>query len=124
LKTYADLPGVRTVGFLGAPAAAYQQADIFVFPSIEEGSALVTDEAMACGLPVVTTPNAGSVVRDGVEGFIVSIRDPDALAERIDQLRSDADLRREMGYAARTRATQFTWEIRGETLARYYSSLR
>jgi glycosyltransferase involved in cell wall biosynthesis len=124
LKTYADLPGVRTVGFLGAPAAAYQQADIFVFPSIEEGSALVTYEAMACGLPVVTTPNAGSVVRDGVEGFIVSIRDPDALAERIDQLRSDADLRREMGYAARTRATQFTWEIRGETLAHYYSSLR
>jgi len=84
----------------------------------------VTYEAMACGLPVVTTPNAGSVVRDGVEGFIVSIRDPDALAERIDQLRSDADLRREMGYAARTRATQFTWEIRGETLAHYYSSLR
>jgi len=124
LKTYADLPGVRTVGFLGAPAAAYQQADIFVFPSIEEGSALVTYEAMACGLPVVTTPNAGSVVRDGVGGFIVSIRDPDALAERIDQLRSDADLRREMGYAARTRATQFTWEIHGETLARYYSSLR
>jgi glycosyltransferase involved in cell wall biosynthesis len=124
LKTYADLPGVRTVGFLGAPAAAYQQADIFVLPSIEEGSALVTYEAMACGLPVVTTPNAGSVVRDGVEGFIVSIRDPDALAERIDQLRSDADLRREMGYAARTRATQFTWEIRGETLAHYYSSLR
>jgi glycosyltransferase involved in cell wall biosynthesis len=124
LKTYAELPGVRIVGFSGAPATAYQQADIFVLPSIEEGSALVTYEAMACGLPVVTTPNAGSVVRDGVEGFIVSIRDPDALAERIDQLRSDADLRREMGYAARTRATQFTWEIRGETLARYYSSLR
>jgi glycosyltransferase involved in cell wall biosynthesis len=124
LKTYAELPGVRIVGFSGAPATAYQQADIFVLPSIEEGSALVTYEAMACGLPVVTTPNAGSVVRDGVEGFIVSIRDPDALAERIDQLRSNADLRREMGYAARTRATQFTWEIRGETLARYYSSLR
>jgi glycosyltransferase involved in cell wall biosynthesis len=124
LKTYAELPGVRIVGFSGAPATAYQQADIFVLPSIEEGSALVTYEAMACGLPVVTTPNAGSVVRDGVEGFIVSIRDPDALAERIDQLRSNADLRREMGYAARTRATQFTWEILGETLARYYSSLR
>ena len=86
LKTYAELPGVRIVGFSGAPATAYQQADIFVLPSIEEGSALVTYEAMACGLPVVTTPNAGSVVRDGVEGFIVSIRDPDALAERIESV--------------------------------------
>jgi len=121
LKTYADLPGVRTVGFLGAPAAAYQQADIFVFPSIEEGSALVTYEAMACGLPVVTTPNAGSVVRDSIEGFIVPIRDPDALAERMEQLRANPRLRQEMGRAARARAEQFTWEQHGQELAQLYT---
>jgi glycosyltransferase involved in cell wall biosynthesis len=120
LKAYADLPGVRILGFLGAPAAAYQQADVFVFPSIEEGSALVTYEALACGLPVVTTPNAGSVVRDGVEGFIVPIRDPDALAERMERLRADSRLRREMGQAARARAEQFTWERHGKALAQYY----
>jgi len=122
LKTYADLPGVRTVGFLGAPAAAYQQADIFVFPSIEEGSALVTYEAMACGLPVVTTPNAGSLIRDGVEGFIVPIRDPDALAARMEHLRADAQLRREMGRAACARVETLTWEKHGQELSRIYSS--
>jgi glycosyltransferase involved in cell wall biosynthesis len=123
LKTYADLPGVRTVGFLGAPAAAYQQADIFVFPSIEEGSALVTYEAMACGLPVVTTPNAGSLVRDGVEGFIVPIRDPDALAERMERLRANARLRQALGRAARMRAEEFTWEQHGQALIQHYKSI-
>ena len=123
LKGYADLPGVRMVGFLGTPAAAYQQADIFVFPSLEEGSALVTYEAMACGLPVVTTPNAGSVVREGIEGFIAPIRDPDALAAHMEQLRADARLRREMGRAARARSETLTWENHGQNLSTVYPSL-
>ena len=123
LKGYADLPGVRMVGFLDTPAAAYQQADIFVFPSIEEGSALVTYEAMACGLPVVTTPNAGSLVRDGVEGFIVPIRDPDALAERMERLRANARLRQALGRAARMRAEEFTWEQHGQALIQHYKSI-
>ena len=46
-------------------------ADVFVFPSLFEGSAVVTYEALACGLPSVVTPDAGSVVRDGIEGFVV-----------------------------------------------------
>jgi glycosyltransferase involved in cell wall biosynthesis len=123
LKGYADLPGVRIMGFLGTPAAAYQQADIFVFPSLEEGSALVTYEAMACGLPVVTTPNAGSLVRDGVEGFIVPIRDPDALAERMERLRANARLRQALGRAARMRAEEFTWEQHGQALIQHYKSI-
>ncbi len=47
------------------------QADVFVFPSLFEGSAVVTYEAMASGLPCVVTPDAGSVVRDGIEGYVV-----------------------------------------------------
>jgi len=119
LQRYLDLPGLRLIGHLADPVEAYQQADVFVFPSIEEGSALVTYEALACGLPVVTTPNAGSVVRDGVEGFIVPIRDVDALAAALERLRADEQLRREMGRAARARAEEFTWEKYGERLSHY-----
>jgi len=82
----------------------YRWADIFVFPTICEGSALVVYEALASGLPVITTPNAGSIVRDGVDGFIVPIRDPDALADRIQRLASDIRLRREMAQNALERA--------------------
>lgn len=58
----------------------YEWADVFCFPSITEGSAGVTYEALAAGLPVITTPNAGSIVRDGIDGFIVPIRDAKSLA--------------------------------------------
>ena len=89
--------------------ALYQDADVFVYPSLHEGSAFVTYEALASGLPVVTTPNAGSVVREGEEGFVVPIRDVDALVERIERLRRDGDLRRAMSVKARARAEQFSW---------------
>lgn len=117
LARWRDLPGVRMMGYARHPLSLYQQADVFVFPTIEEGSALVTYEALACGLPVVTTPNAGSVVRDGSEGFIVPIRDVDALATRLERLRADEQLRRELGQAARRRAEAFTWDRHGDQLA-------
>ena len=61
----------------------YQWADIFVLPSIVEGSATVIYEALMSGLPVITTPNSGSIVRNGSDGFIVPARNPDALAKAI-----------------------------------------
>ncbi|MGE3314266.1 MAG: glycosyltransferase family 4 protein, partial [Planctomycetaceae bacterium] len=63
----------------------YEWADVVVLPSISEGSANVCYEALAHGVPVVTTPHAGSVVRDGRDGFIVPIRDVDALVEVIER---------------------------------------
>ena len=64
-----------------------------MFPSLHEGSAFTVFEALASGLPVVTTPNAGSVVRDGEEGYIVPIRDVPALMDRILRLYENVDLR-------------------------------
>ena len=76
-------------------------ADVFVFPSLFEGSAVVTYEALACGLPSVVTPDAGSVVRDGIEGFVVPPRDVDDLAAAMEQLGNDPELRARMAAAAR-----------------------
>lgn len=94
----------------------YKWADVFVFPTICEGSATVVYEALSAGLPVITTPNAGSVVRDGVEGFIVPIRDAEALAEKIDLLASHPDLLAYMSHKALERAAEFSWEKYGERL--------
>ncbi|MBU1109746.1 MAG: glycosyltransferase family 4 protein [Candidatus Riflebacteria bacterium] len=88
----------------------FQSADIFVYPSLHEGSALAIYEALASGLPVVTTPNAGSVVRDGEEGFIVPIRDIDTLMAKILLLYQNEDLRVKMSQQARKRAESFTWQ--------------
>jgi len=85
------------------------QADVFVFPSLFEGSAVVTYEALACGLPCIVTPNAGSVARDGVEGLVTPPGDARALAAAMVRLGENPDLRRRMAAAARTRALEFDW---------------
>lgn len=88
----------------------YQTADIFVYPSLHEGSALAIYEALASGLPVITTPNSGSVVRDGVDGFIVPIRDVEKLKEKMLLLYQDRELRQRMAVQARITAESFTWQ--------------
>ncbi|KYC37743.1 glycosyl transferase family 1 [Scytonema hofmannii PCC 7110] len=61
----------------------YNWADVFVLPSICEGSAMVTYEALLAGVPTITTDNSGSVVRDGIDGAIVPIREIDAIANQL-----------------------------------------
>ncbi len=109
LRNYLD--EVEYVGRVGSREmpALMAKADVFVFPSLFEGSAVVTYEALASGLPCVVTPNAGSVVRDGVDGFLVPARDVDALAARIENLGRDVDLRAAASRAARIRALEFDW---------------
>ncbi len=97
-------------------AEHYQWADVFVLPSICEGSATVVYEALGHGLPVVTTPNAGSVVRDGLEGFIVPIRDVAAITRCLDRLSTDAQMWREMSQSAYRRSLEFTVERYQERL--------
>jgi glycosyltransferase involved in cell wall biosynthesis len=94
----------------------YAQADVLLLPSISEGSATVCYEALASGLPVVTTANAGSVVRDGVDGFVVPIRDPAALADRISLLSRDRQRLEEMSRQATQTAEQYTWNCYGKRL--------
>lgn len=88
---------------------AYRAADVFVFPSLAEGGVYVIYEALAAGLPCIVSANAGSAVRDGIEGFVVPVGDIEALATRLRQLADDEGLRRRMALAARSRAQQFAW---------------
>ncbi|PYU32672.1 MAG: hypothetical protein DMG28_10860 [Acidobacteria bacterium] len=87
----------------------FERADVFVYPSLHEGSALAIYEALACGLPIITTPNSGSMVQDGIQGYIVPIRDVERLKEKILLLYENRELRQEMSRRARLRAEEFTW---------------
>jgi alpha-maltose-1-phosphate synthase len=116
LKPYLDF--VEPLGRVSQSEmpARMASADVFVFPSLFEGSAVVTYEALATGLPSVVTPSAGSVVRDGVEGFVVPSSQVDSLAFRMEQLGNDPGLRASMGSAARARALSFDWPQYHESL--------
>jgi glycosyltransferase involved in cell wall biosynthesis len=96
--------------------AKFAAADVFVLPSLAEGSAEATYEALAWGVPVITTPESGSVARDGIDGRIVRSRDPEALANAITEIIEDRQLRMRMSGAARDRAREFTWEHYGDRL--------
>jgi len=90
--------------------ALFTQADLFVFPSLAEGSALVTYEALASGLPCIVTYESGSVVRDGIEGFVVPGGDISLLKERLLYLYHNGALRQQMAVAARQRAEDYSWQ--------------
>jgi glycosyltransferase involved in cell wall biosynthesis len=99
--------------------AEMERQDVLVFPTLSEGLALVILEAMSRGMAVVTTANSGGlgIIRDGVEGFIVPIRSPEALADRIERLAGDRDLLEAMSEAALKRARECTWQKYRELLA-------
>lgn len=101
----------------------YQNSDVFVLPTLSEGSALVVYEAMSAGLAVVTTPNAGSVVRDGVDGLLVPACDVEALQDKIHYLYQHPHVRAALGNSARLRAGEFTWERYRERLLEAYARI-
>jgi starch synthase len=90
----------------------YSAASVLVFPSLVEGLALVQLEAMACGIPIITTANAGGsdIVTDNVEGFIVPIRDLEALKEKLEWCYRYPQELAAMGIAARRKAEQLNWK--------------
>lgn len=88
----------------------FAEADIFVLPTLAEGSATVVYEAMAAGLPVITTHEAGAPITAGVDGLIVPSRDIEALATAIVSLVDDRDGRDEIAAMARQSASHFTVE--------------
>jgi glycosyltransferase involved in cell wall biosynthesis len=95
---------------------------VFVFPSTLEGSAKSVYEALACALPVITTEESGSVVRDGVDGFIVPSCDVDALVDKMRRLYDDTALRARMAASARARAMEFTWDRYARAVVSAYSA--
>ena len=111
----------RALSFLGrVPRASianeFATADVLVLPTLAEGSATVTYEALAAGVPVITTRSAGSVVRHDVDGLIVPERDPDALATAIEDIVEDRERRDAMAAAARAHAPEYSWPRYGERL--------
>jgi len=116
LARYRDLPGLRVEGFARDTAPHYAAASVLVLPTLDEGSAKVTAEAMAAGLPVVTTPEAGSLVVDGESGYLVPATDVESLAERLARLHAHPEGGAMLGAAARERILPYTW-------ARYQAGL-
>ncbi len=104
----------------------YSQGSVFCLASVEDGFGMVQAQAMACGLPAICTNHTGAadLVREGQNGFVVPIRDVDALKEKILYFYENPEARREMGEAAR-RSVQagFSWSDYGKTMIAAYEKI-
>jgi glycosyltransferase involved in cell wall biosynthesis len=123
----ANLPNVTIKGKVphSELPAIMQAHDVFVFPSYFEGFGLVLLEAMACGLPIITTPaTAGpDIIEEGKEGFIIPIGNAAACKQAILNLLEDRNKLAEMGKAAVKKAHTFTWDRYGNAWATFIQKI-
>ena len=112
-------------GFVYEPPRAHaavlhlmRSCDVLVLPSIVEGRALVQQEAMACGLPLIVTRNAGGedLIVEGQTGFLVPAGQPAAIAEKIEWFIENRGKLPGMSAAARSKAAELTWLAYGELI--------
>lgn len=115
-RYFGHLPQSTLVQYLS-------QSSVFALCSIEEGMAMVQAQAMACGLPLICTTNTGGedLVEEGQEGFVIPIRDVDALKEKILYFYDHPQECRRMGQLARKRVSEgLTWDCYGERMCAEY----
>jgi len=123
-----DLSNVEMLGGMAQQklAECMSGSHVMVLPSIEEGMALVQAQAMACGCPVISSFHTGGedLFQDGVEGFLVPIRSPEAIHARLDQFAADPQLQRKMSDAARSRVQSLGgWSDYGEKYSSFLTTL-
>lgn len=100
------------------------RAEIFIFPSLAEGSAQVIFEAMAAGCFIITTPNSGSIVRDGIHGFVVPPGDAGALADAVRRAAADRSRIAEIGARnAQIVASEYSQDKYGKRVVELLDSL-
>ncbi len=102
----------------------YQEANIFVLPTFLEGSAKVVYEAMSSGLPVITTPNAGSIIRHGYDGIIIALGNLKELKKWMRELYKKSSLRKELGLAARKSVRKYTWNAYARRIVKKYKLIK
>lgn len=107
---YKEDDSIEFVSFTNDLASHYKYADVFIMPSLEEGSPLVTYLAIGAGLPCLVSPMAGEgVIRNDIEGYIIQPHDKEQWVATIQKLASDRVLREKLADASSQRAEYFLW---------------
>lgn len=113
-------PSIDVRGFVADPVALMQESDVLILPSLEEGSALVTYEARACGCVLVVSEAAGARCSDGVDGLVHPPGDVAALTEHLRRLRADLGLLPRLRAASLAGASELTWQAAARELVELY----
>jgi hypothetical protein len=120
LEPYSDRVEITGAVPRSEALAWMRRFDVFFFPSTCEGSAVVVMEAMGAGLPVLTTPNSGSRVRDGQDGLVCRYDDVERFVEFIKQLDDDRQLLQRLGESARRRVEEWGLAAYRQALGEFF----
>ena len=128
LRKYMDAFPITCAGHCPQPELkeVMSRSHVLVLPSVEDGFGLVMAEAMACGCPVIATTNTGAMdlYQDGIEGFIVPIRDPAAITDRMQELADNPARRQAMSEACLRRVNSLGgWDAYGQAMMNTFASL-
>lgn len=105
---------IEHIPFTSDLANIYKSADVFILPSLEEGSPLVTYLALGAGLPVIASPmGGGNIIADGLDGFVIEPHDENKWVECMRLLTEDAGLRQKLSQQSKHKALSYTWDVVG-----------
>ena len=108
---YLGQHNIEHIPYTNDLSSIYKNADVFVLPSLEEGSPLVTYMAFGAGLPLIVSPmGGGGVVTDGVEGIVIDPYDADAWIEQLQRITRDAQLRVNLAAKSKLKAPYYLWD--------------
>lgn len=103
---------IKHIPFTDDLSAIYKEADIFILPSLEEGSPLVMYMALGAGLPVITSPmGGGGVIVDNEDGFVIEPHDAEKWVECMRVLAESPDIRKKLTQNSKLKAQQYTWDV-------------
>ena len=119
LEPYLNNENVEFISFVHDIDKIYKEADIFILPSLEEGSPLVTYLALGAGLPCIVSPMGGEgIIRHEQEGFVIDPHDKESWVKSLRLLANDPQLRKNQSESARQRSNTFLWEKVGKQRAK------
>ena len=111
VEKYLVKDNIEHIPYTNDLASIYKHADVFVLPSLEEGSPLVTYMAFGAGLPLLVSPmGGGGVVTDGIEGIVIDPYDADAWITQLQTLTTDFALRARLAQNSKLKAPYYLWD--------------
>ena len=96
--------------------------DVFILPSLAEGSSLSVYEALASGMPCVVTRNTGSVVTDGIDGIIIEVKNADSIVAAVEKFVQNPELVYKMSCNAQNTMNKYSWKKYEKKIACFYKN--
>ena len=123
LSKWLSHPSVQVLGFRNDVAALMRQSDVFILPTIEEGSALVTSEARGCGCVLLVSEAAGAICKHGSDSLVHRVGDVEMLTQHISILHEDRTLFQKLRTQSLTTTAQARWSAAGRKLLTVYEKV-